>query len=84
MPGVPLILIGRTKYLSWGITAALADVADLYREKIVGNKYELDGEMIDLKIVSHDIKVKDSDSVKFDLQYTHRGPVLTSKAIRNA
>ena len=67
MPGVPFILIGRTKDISWGITAALADVADLYREKIIGNKYELDGKMVDLNILKHDIKVKDGDTTKFEL-----------------
>ena len=31
-PGVPGVLIGRTQHLSWGITAALSDVSDLFKE----------------------------------------------------
>ena len=42
-PGVPLILIGRSKDISWGISASLADVSDLYLEDIKGNSYKVDG-----------------------------------------
>jgi len=38
MPGIPLVLIGRTENISWGITAALTDVSDLYREKTNENE----------------------------------------------
>ena len=34
MPGVPTVMMGRTKDISWGITAASSDVADIYEEKI--------------------------------------------------
>lgn len=30
VPGVPLIAIGRNKKVSWGITAALNDISDLW------------------------------------------------------
>lgn len=58
-PGIPLVLIGRGKYLSWGCTAALTDVSDLYREKLSDDKtkYFVDGEWKDLKIVREYIKV---------------------------
>jgi penicillin amidase len=55
MPGVPLVLIGRTRHVSWGITASLTDVSDLYREKIRGDYYYLDGEWRPLKIENHKI-----------------------------
>lgn len=50
MPGVPLVLIGRTRHISWGITASLTDVSDLYREKIKDDYYFLDGKWVPLKI----------------------------------
>ena len=52
-PGIPLILIGRTKNVSWGITAALTDVSDLFREKIdeKEEKYLVEGEWRQLKTV---------------------------------
>jgi acyl-homoserine lactone acylase PvdQ len=34
MPGSPLIGIGRSKNLSWGITAPLSDSSDMWQEKI--------------------------------------------------
>lgn len=34
MPGVPSIPIGKTKYMSIGITAHLSDVTDLFKEKV--------------------------------------------------
>ena len=86
-PGIPLIMIGRTKTISWGITAALTDVSDLYREKLSfsGDQYFLDGEWKDLEVVSHSLKVKGKDEpVRFDIKYTHRGPVITSQIIKNA
>jgi len=59
--GVPLIIIGRTKEISWGITAAYTDVSDLFREKIRGNVYKVDGEYRDLKVEEHNITVKGKD-----------------------
>jgi penicillin G amidase len=34
IPGVPLITIGRTKYISWGMTSSMVDTSDLYRETL--------------------------------------------------
>lgn len=46
MPGLPLVIIGRTKYISWGITASVTDIADLFREQLSDDltQYEVDGE----------------------------------------
>ena len=83
MPGIS---IGRSKHLSWGLTAALSDVSDLFREKIneFGTKYFVDNEWKDLKVISHEIKVKNNETVKFDVKYTHRGPLMHSSLIKNA
>jgi len=86
-PGIPTILIGRTKNISWGITAALTDISDLYREEIdeKNDRYKVDGEWRGMEIKRHYIKVKGQDkTVPFILRFTHRGPVLTSKIITNA
>jgi penicillin amidase len=65
MPGVPLVLIGRTRHVSWGITASLTDVSDLYREKIRGDQYYLDGQWMPLKIENHKIYIKGNKTVDF-------------------
>lgn len=77
-PGIPGILIGRSKYMSWGVTAALTDVSDLFREKIEGNQYQVDGEWRDLEVIKHQIKVKDQEPVEYEVRYTHRGPLMSS------
>jgi acyl-homoserine lactone acylase PvdQ len=45
VPGIPLMAIGRNKKVSWGITAALNDISDLWQETISddGKTYLLDG-----------------------------------------
>jgi len=30
VPGIPIVAIGRSKYVSWGITAPLSDSSDLW------------------------------------------------------
>lgn len=82
-----MISLGRSKYLSWGITASATDVSDLFREKISddGKKFFVDGNWRNLEILSHDIKVKGKESpVRWDVQKTHRGPVIPSSMIKNA
>jgi len=32
IPGIPLVQIGRTKDMSWGITAPVDDISDLFKE----------------------------------------------------
>ena len=41
--------------MSWGLTAALSDVSNLFRERIdeSGTKYFVDNEWRDLKVISH-------------------------------
>ena len=34
IPGVPCVQVGRNRSIAWGITAAVADDAELYREKV--------------------------------------------------
>lgn len=43
MAGIPLIMFGRTNNITWGITAAVTDTSDLYKEKIEDGKYLVDG-----------------------------------------
>lgn len=38
IPGIPLVQIGRTKDFSWGITAPIDDISDLFREQLNESK----------------------------------------------
>ena len=45
VPGIPGIVMGRTKYIAWGGTTAYSDNVDLWQEKVNDQftKYEVDG-----------------------------------------
>lgn len=85
-PGIPQILIGRTPDISWGITAAITDNSDIYRETISedGSAFKIDGEWRKLKEEHHAIKVKGEQDELFTIKHTHRGPVLSASLIKNA
>lgn len=58
IPGIPLNLIGRTDHVSWGITVLYSDNTDLYVEKVENNKYFVDGDWRELRILKETINVK--------------------------
>ena len=87
VPGIPLVEIGRTKHLTWGVTNPVTDVSDLFYETVneMGTQYLVDGEWRDFKVVNHTIKVKGrAKPVKFQLKYTYRGPVMDSLMLSHA
>lgn len=62
-PGVPFVLLGKTKHFAWGVTSVLADVSDLFKEKFneEGTHYYVDGKWKELKAVKEEIYVKGKD-----------------------
>jgi len=62
VPGCPYIYVGRNERVAWTVTAALADISDLWQEKLNDDetKHFVDGEWRDLLDVQTEIiKVKD-------------------------
>ena len=45
VPGAPAVLIGKSKDFTWGMTAPLDDISDLYEEKVNSDEsqYFVDG-----------------------------------------
>jgi len=78
-----MIAIGRTKKLSWGITAALNDISDLWQEELNedDSKYFVDNEWRDMEIVTEVIKIKGQPDLNLKVGITHRGPVVSSDII---
>lgn len=77
--GLPVITLGRTQYIGWGITNNMADATDLYIEKIDGNKYFHDGKWVEMKQREEEIKIgKSGKSKKVTVYETHHGPILPS------
>ena len=50
VPGNPMIYVGKNKRITWTVTAALADISDLWQEELNEDetKYKVDGEWRDM------------------------------------
>ncbi|HVO73034.1 MAG TPA: penicillin acylase family protein [Ignavibacteriaceae bacterium] len=79
LPGVPAVVIGKNNNISWAVTNIMLDDADFYAEKLDSAKknYFFNGKWIPLKILEEKIKVKDSSDVEIEVQFTHRGPIIS-------
>ena len=57
--------MGRTKNITWGLTAAIVDNSDLWEEEFNedATKYLVDGEWKDLKIIEEVFRVKGKPDV---------------------
>ena len=81
--GSPIILIGWTRNVAWGMTALGADQADLFRLKTDNahpNQYEFDGEWRPTRTIREEIKVKGGRSRELKIQMTHFGPIVNEFA----
>lgn len=85
VPGIPAVIIGKSKNISWVVTNVMADDADFYIEKIdsLGRNYFYNGEWRPLKKYSYTIAVKDSEAVHITVRETHRGPIVSGVHLYN-
>jgi penicillin amidase len=86
LPGMPGILVGRTKHVAFGVTNAYGDVQDLYVETIDPsdpNRYLEAGRGVPFDVVSESIRIKDKAAAggfrehALKVRYTKRGPVIS-------
>ena len=89
LPGMPGILVGRTKHVAFGVTNAYGDVQDLYIETVdpANPQHYLDGgRSVPFEVVTEAIRVKDKAAPggmreqALKVRYTRRGPVITDHA----
>ena len=78
LPGVPFVIAGHNEHVAWGFTALLADVQDLYLEKLDGKgNYEANDTSWKPLGIDHEvIRVRGSKAVVLDVQSTEHGPLL--------
>jgi penicillin G amidase len=78
LAGMPFIVAGHNDHVAWGFTALMADVQDLYIEKLDGsNNYQgLDGAWHRLAVDHETIRVRFGKDVTFDVQSTDHGPLM--------
>jgi len=86
IPGVPLVLIGHTAKVAWGLTNGFGDATDLYKEKLGQNKRSVlfRDEWVPLDFYEEVIHVRAEDGSLEDTTETvqtvrwvpHHGPIL--------
>ncbi|MBO9472316.1 penicillin acylase family protein [Shimia sp. R10_1] len=79
IPGVPVVLSGRSEALGWGITAAYVDDQDLYIEELDPNnaeRYRTPDGFKPFETRKSIITIKDHSPVTLTLRWTENGPVL--------
>ena len=78
--GVPGVIIGHNERIAWGFTNVGPDVQDLYIEKINPanpNQYEVNGEWVDMELVSETIKLPGGEEEPLTVRYTRHGPIIS-------
>jgi penicillin G amidase len=77
LPGVPGISMGQTNDVAFAFTNALADVMDLFVERIDGDHYEFEDEWRPLDFVVEEIHVKGrAEPEPLEVRLTHHGPIV--------
>ncbi|QTV80327.1 penicillin acylase family protein [Microbacterium sp. NIBRBAC000506063] len=75
--GIPGVIIGHNNTVAWGFTNLTTDVADLYIEKIDGDSYWYDGELLPLEEHTETIRVAGGDDIELTVRSTVHGPIIS-------
>lgn len=79
IPGLPVVTIGKSPNLGWGVTSSYLDDQDLYIEQLNPDnpqQYRTPGGFKDFKTRRSIISIKDEAPVTLTLRWTDNGPVL--------
>jgi len=79
IPGLPMIMSGRSAVLGWGLTSAYADDQDVFLEQINPDnpkEYRSADGFKPFKTRPSIIQIKDQPAQTIELQWTDNGPVL--------
>ena len=80
IPGMPCIQLGHNRAIAWGITAALCDDVEIYREKLHPVEPELyqSGQGWEkLAVRRESIRVRGKRAIEKIIRWTRHGPVLS-------
>jgi penicillin G amidase len=76
MPGMPGVYMGQNNDVCWTFTNVMADVQDLFVERIEGDRYLFEDEWRPLQTVCEEIVVKGRGPVELEVRSTHHGPIV--------
>ena len=79
IPGIPVVLTGRSAALGWGLTSSYADDQDVYVEELNpdnAEEYRTPDGFKRFEKRASIITVKDADPITLTLRWTDNGPVM--------
>ncbi len=77
LPGIPGITLGQNNDVAWSFTNVMADIEDLFIERIEGDRYEHRGKWHDLELVDEEITVKGrATPVHHRVRVSGHGPIV--------
>jgi penicillin G amidase len=76
MPGIPGLVIGQARQVAWSFTNVMADVQDLFVERIRDREYEFMGEWRPLAVREEEIAVRGAPPERITVRETHHGPIV--------
>lgn len=79
-PGIPFMIIGSNKDISWGITTENGDLIDICEEKIEDNYYYFDGKKYKIVETEETIEIKGEKPENINVRWTRNGPLINKVA----
>ena len=77
LAGMPGFYIGQNNDVAWSFTNAMADIQDLFVERIDGDRYEFEGDWLPLEVIPEEIAVRGRSLPEIlAVRLTHHGPVV--------
>jgi penicillin amidase len=78
LPGLPGIYMGQNNDVCWTFTNVMADVQDLFVERVEGESYRFEDGWRPLETVREEIAVKGREAVELEVRSTHHGPIVNA------
>jgi penicillin G amidase len=79
LPGIPGVGMGQNNDVCWTFTNVMADVQDLFVERIEEDRYLFEDEWRPLEIVREEIAVKGREAPEvLEVRSTHHGPLVNA------
>ena len=83
IPGLPYVQLGHNRHITWGITAALCDDVEIYREKIhpiEADRYLHAHQWHQCSSRTERISVRGKNAIEKTVRWTHHGPIISDFA----
>lgn len=79
IPGLPVVVAGRNRSIAWGVTHLVADVQDIFRERLDDTRQmaEFKGQFEPIRVITEKIKVSGQGEVEHRVRITRHGPLIS-------